>query len=174
MLANDAGLEFDENGHLASTGTVNKQLLNELNQLDYYNQPYPKSLANDFGTDTVYPILKNAGINTNDALKTCVEHIIQQITKATKETKLPAANCQLLATGGGAFNGFLMQRLKEEFQALNINVIIPDENLVKYKEALIMALIGVLRWREEYNVLSSVTGASRDSIGGALWNGQEA
>jgi anhydro-N-acetylmuramic acid kinase len=39
---------------------------------------------------------------------------------------------------------------------------------------LIMALIGVLRWREESNVLASVTGASRNSIGGAVWVGQEA
>ncbi len=37
-----------------------------------------------------------------------------------------------------------------------------------------MAFIGVLRWRQEYNVLASVTGASRNSIGGALWIGQEA
>jgi anhydro-N-acetylmuramic acid kinase len=29
----------------------------------------------------------------------------------------------------------------------------------------------VLRWREEETVLQSVTGASRASIGGALWMG---
>jgi anhydro-N-acetylmuramic acid kinase len=175
MLANDAGKEFDKGGNLAAGGAVNAKLLNELNQLEYYNQPYPKSLANDFGTDTVYPIIKRAGINTNDELRTYVEHIIHQVKIAIAgEGMMPATNYQLLATGGGAFNTFLMQRLKIELQALNINVVIPDENLVKYKEALIMALIGVLRWREEYNVLSSVTGASRDSIGGALWNGQEA
>jgi len=34
--------------------------------------------------------------------------------------------------------------------------------------------MGVLRWREENNVMSSVTGAERDSIGGAVWIGQEA
>jgi len=80
----------------------------------------------------------------------------------------------LLATGGGAFNAFLIQRLSNELSPLGIEVVIPDENIVKYKEALIMALIGVLRWRQEYNVLSSVTGAQRDSIGGAVWIGQEA
>jgi len=178
MLANEAGKEFDEGGRLASTGKVDDGLLNRLNGLDYYSQPYPKSLANDFGTDIVYPIIKNAGIGISDGLGTYIEHIVVQIKKAianagnNPELKSPTAN--LLATGGGAFNSFLIQRLKEELQALNIDVVIPDENLVKYKEALIMALIGVLRWREEYNVLSSVTGASRDSIGGALWNGQDA
>jgi anhydro-N-acetylmuramic acid kinase len=57
---------------------------------------------------------------------------------------------------------------------LGFEVVVPDTALVDYKEALIMALIGVLRWREENNVLASVTGASRDSIGGAVWIGQDA
>ena len=79
----------------------------------------------------------------------------------------------MLVTGGGAFNTFLIERLKDQLKELGIEVVIPDDNLVKYKEALIMALIGVLRWREETNVLSSVTGAKRDSVGGAMWMGQE-
>jgi anhydro-N-acetylmuramic acid kinase len=37
-----------------------------------------------------------------------------------------------------------------------------------------MALLGVLRWREQNTVLASVTGASKNSIGGALWLGTEA
>ena len=178
MLAKDAGKEFDEGGRLASTGSVHDALLAQLNRLDYYSHPYPKSLANDFGTDIVFPIIKNTGIGTGDALRTYVEHIVLQIKRSITDqgnnAELQVPNSKLLATGGGAFNSFLIQRLKEELQPLNIEVVIPDENLVKYKEALIMALIGVLRWREEYNVLSSVTGASRDGIGGALWNGQDA
>ena len=67
-----------------------------------------------------------------------------------------------------------MKRLKDVLQEINIEIIIPEENLIKYKEALIMALIGTLRWREQYNVLASVTGAKRNSIGGALWLGTEA
>ena len=81
---------------------------------------------------------------------------------------------QLLVTGGGAFNTFLIGRLSNELRQLQIEVVVPDDKLIQYKEAMIMAFIGVLRWRQEYNVLSSVTGASRDSIGGALWIGQEA
>jgi anhydro-N-acetylmuramic acid kinase len=80
----------------------------------------------------------------------------------------------MLVTGGGAFNAFLIECLKQQLNDLNVKVVVPDEKLVKYKEAMIMAFIGVLRWRQEYNVFSSVTGASRDSIGGALWIGQEA
>ena len=88
--------------------------------------------------------------------------------------QLSTANYQLLVTGGGAFNTFLIKRLSEELQSSGIEVVVPDQNIIQYKEALIMALIGVLRWRQEYTVMASVTGAERDSIGGALWIGQEA
>jgi anhydro-N-acetylmuramic acid kinase len=176
MLANEEGKEFDDAGKIAASGNVNAELLEKLNVLNYYKQPYPKSLANEFGTDVVTPLILDSGCSIPDCLRTYVEHIAIQIKNAitTIDSRLTTHDSRLLATGGGAFNTFLIERLKEHLKELNIDVVIPDENLVKYKEALIMALIGILRWRQEYNVLSSVTGASRDSIGGALWNGQEA
>jgi anhydro-N-acetylmuramic acid kinase len=79
----------------------------------------------------------------------------------------------MMVTGGGAFNTFLMKLMSEKLLTKNVEVVIPDSKLIQYKEALVMALIGTLRWREENNVLSSVTGASRSSVGGALWMGQE-
>ncbi len=177
MLANEAGKEYDKGGEMASQGNVNAGLLEKLDSLDYYKLSYPKSLANDFGTDVVYPVIKEAALSVPDALRTCVEHIAVQVAKdiaGFRNNKLKTASQKLLATGGGAFNTFLIQILGEKLKALNIEVVVPDKNLVNYKEALIMALIGVLRWREEYNVISSVTGATRASIGGALWMGQEA
>jgi anhydro-N-acetylmuramic acid kinase len=177
MLANDASKEYDKDGEMAAKGKLNNGLLEKLNALNYYRQSYPKSLANDFGTDIIYPIIKEAGLAINDTLRTYAEHIAVQIKNAiaSLSNRQPTTgNRQLLCTGGGAFNTFLIEQLKERLKDLNIEVIVPDKQLVNYKEALIMALIGVLRWREEYNVLSSVTGAARDSIGGALWMGQEA
>src|SRR6185369_5456742 len=172
MLINKEGKEYDDKGEMAQGGEINFELLRKLNGLDYYAQPYPKSLANDFGTDIVYPMIVAAGCKTKDALRTYVEHIVVQITLAIG--KSPIANRQLLVTGGGAFNTFLVNRLIEELKPLQTEVVVPDEKLIQYKEAMIIAFMGVLRWRQEYNVLSSVTGASRDSIGGALWIGQEA
>ena len=85
-----------------------------------------------------------------------------------------STNTKLLITGGGAFNTFLIKRLSALVAEDNIEIVVPDEKLVQYKEAVIMALIGLLRWREEANVLASVTGAQQNSIGGALWLGTEA
>lgn len=176
MLANDAVMEYDDEGRIARSGKIDSQLLAQLNVMEYYQLNYPKSLANDFGTEIIYPMIKDTGIPTNNLLRTYTEHIVIQIKQAIlglKNTQHPAANLKLLCTGGGAFNTFLVERLQEQLKELHIDVVVPDAQLVKYKEALIMALIGILRWREKTNVLSSVTGADRDSVGGALWMGQE-
>jgi anhydro-N-acetylmuramic acid kinase len=86
----------------------------------------------------------------------------------------PGFTKKMLVTGGGAFNSFLVEKLRNSLLPLGIEPIIPDENTVNYKEALVMALLGVLRWREENTVIHTVTGANRSSIGGAVWMGQEA
>lgn len=200
------GKEYDEGGALAATGGVDETLLDRLNTLPYYGQAYPKSLANEFGTEIVYPMILEAGLTVPDALRTYVEHIATQIrdaveglstkgghgagmpamtgttatvTTSTATTATAAAGTRrMLVTGGGAHNHFLIGRLQELLTPLGVEVAAPssdaDRSLIDYKEALVMALIGVLRWREENNVLASVTGASRDSIGGAVWIGQEA
>jgi anhydro-N-acetylmuramic acid kinase len=174
-LAAKVGKEYDANGEMASAGNINESLLEKLNELGYYKLPPPKSLDNSFGADEVYPLIKSFALTHNDSLRTYIEHIVIQIKNAiTKNSQLPTANAKLLVTGGGAFNGFLISRLKEELQILNIEVVIPDKQIIEFKEALIMAFMGALRWRQEYTVLSSVTGAKRDSIGGAVWIGQEA
>lgn len=181
-LAAKVGKDYDANGEMAIAGNVNEGLLNKLNELSYYQLPAPKSLDNSFGANEVYPLIKSFGLTHNDSLKTYVEHIVVQIKKsivANYKPALPAGglqttNSKLLVTGGGAFNGFLMERLKSELNTIDIEVIVPEKQIVEFKEALIMALIGVLRWRQEYTTLPSVTGAERGSIGGALWIGQEA
>lgn len=169
LLANEAGKDYDDNGSMAAAGTVDQALLDQLNALDYYRQPAPKSLANDFGTDTVYPLIPATSRSLEDDLRTYTEHIALQVKNATAGLQ----QRRLLVTGGGAFNTFLIDRIRQLLAEQEIEVVVPEEKLVKYKEALIMALIGVLRWREKTNVLSSVTGAERDSVGGALWMGQE-
>jgi anhydro-N-acetylmuramic acid kinase len=103
-----------------------------------------------------------------------VEHIALQIKNALIPFFTKAEVQQIMITGGGAFNQFLIKRISIHLAEINFGVFIPEDDVVVYKEALIMALLGTLRWREQYTVLSSVTGASQNSIGGALWLGTEA
>ena len=174
MLAAEKNKPFDEDGIMAASGKVNEVLLEKLNALEYYKIPFPKSLANSFGTDTVFSLIKNANLSTEDSLCTYTEHIAVQI-KNSLESQFSKTDIQkLMITGGGAFNKFLINRISRHLGEINFEIYIPEDDVVIYKEALIMALLGVLRWREQYTVLSSVTGASRNSIGGALWLGTEA
>lgn len=169
LLANDAGKEYDEGGEIAARGIVNKELLEKLNGLDYYKQPYPKSLANSFGTDVVYPAIKDAGLFVEDAMATMVEHIAIQTLRSLKSFST-GRDEKMLITGGGTFNNYLISRLQRHLKTIKIETVIPDADTISYKEALIMAFIAVLRLRDEPNVLATVTGAATDSCGGALWS----
>lgn len=174
LLAEEEGKPYDDKGLLSESGTLQSGLLEQLRAFPYYKQPFPKSLSNSFGTETVYPLLKQSGFSTADLLRTYTEHIAEEVQNAVIRVKNDSLQeqKQVLVTGGGAFNDFLIQRLQEKLQTVNTQVVLPEPELIRYKEALIMAFLGVLRWREESNVLQSVTGAARNSIGGAVWMGQ--
>ena len=175
-LAMSAGMEYDNGGNLASSGVVNETLLQQLNEQSYYALQPPKSLDNSFGNNVIYPLIQSCSLSINDALRTYTEHIASQISNSIGALirEQNGGTEQLLITGGGAFNTFLVDRIQSVLTKYNIEVVLPSADVVNYKEALIMALLGVLRWREENTVLASVTGATRSSIGGAVWIGQEA
>jgi anhydro-N-acetylmuramic acid kinase len=169
-LAAEAGLSYDEDGQLAASGQCLVDVLAALNQLPYYRQSGPKSLPNEMGLETVLPMLQGGGHSLNDRLRTAVEHISDQIIVAVE--KQGWRDKEVLVTGGGAFNTYLIASLNKKSAAYSVSFVVPDAETVQYKEALAMALLGVLRWREEETVLVSVTGAARASVGGALWMGQ--
>ena len=175
MIAAHKGLDFDQDGVLASQGRIHEELLERLNSMEYYQQPFPKSLANQFGTDIVYPLIKATAVSDENQMATYVEHIAIQVAKSVEaifSLRNPGlSNPKMMITGGGALNRYLVSRITHHLAPLGISAEVPDLQTVLYKEALIMALLGVLRWREEETVLQSVTGASKASIGGALWMG---
>jgi anhydro-N-acetylmuramic acid kinase len=172
LMAN-IGKAYDANGEMASQGQIIPDVLQQLNDLEYYQKTYPKSLANEMGTEIILPILNNATGTLQDKLRTMVEHIADQIGHQIAILNPDKNQLNMLVTGGGAYNTFLIQTITTKIAEFNVQIQIPEANVVEYKESLAMALIAVLRWREEVNVLASVTGASRDSIGGALWMGNQ-
>ncbi len=177
MLARTAGHDYDKNGGMAAVGRIHDPLLDRLNGLAFYQQDYPRSLANEFGTHEIIPLIAAFSLCPQDALATYVEHIAVQVHAAVErignKRNIDATREKLLVTGGGALNGYLVSRLEKHLAPYAMEVEVPDINTVQYKEALIMALLGVLRWREEDTVMQTVTGASRSSVGGALWIGAD-
>ena len=159
-LAQQLGLPFDEDGKTGRSGNVYSELLEHLNQLPYYRQTAPKSLGREWVDTFFKPLISNYSITVPDILRTCYEHIAIQIAGS-----LPV-NGKVLITGGGAFNSFLISRLKKY---THCSLVIPQSDLVNYKEAVIFAFLGLLRLLEETNCYASVTGASRDSSTGVVF-----
>jgi anhydro-N-acetylmuramic acid kinase len=164
-LAEEKGKLFDRNGLFASKGIIDQPLLKSLNAHAFYKKEFPKSIGREWIDRMIFPILNKANISTEDKLATCCEHIAIQIASMVKQAAIPG---ELLITGGGAYNQFLVQRIKFHTPKTN-SFVFPNKEIISFKEALIFAFLGLKRILGEENALSSVTGASQNSIGGALY-----
>ncbi|MBU1010136.1 MAG: anhydro-N-acetylmuramic acid kinase [Bacteroidetes bacterium] len=161
FLAKKSGMTYDANGDMARVGNVDKELLKALNALPFYKQAPPKSLGREWVESLVMPMIKQHQANVNDLLATFTEHIAEQISQSVVD--LPSS--RMLVTGGGAFNNYLIERLSKH---THHQVEIHEKDLVAFKEALVFALLGLLRWLGETNVYCSVTGAVSDSCSGKI------
>ncbi|MBR4802931.1 MAG: anhydro-N-acetylmuramic acid kinase, partial [Bacteroidales bacterium] len=165
------GLEYDRDGEIARSGNICRSLLNSLNNLPFYAKEGPKSLGREWVENEVIPLIEDARaedgspLTMADKLATFTEHAAYQISLNVKQ--LSADKAKVLTTGGGAFNKYLLERMR--FNAPQASFFVPDEITVKFKEALIFAFLGALYLADMPNCMSSVTGASYDCIGGALY-----
>ncbi len=158
-LAGQLGEKMDAFGHLGAAGNIDNRLLEDLNKLEYYSLPPPKSLSREWFEKTFLPVLQHSGASLEDKFRSCYEHIAQQIAGILQAGKV-------LVTGGGAWNDFLMERIVHYASA---ECMIPNKKLVAFKESLLFAFLAVLRIRKEINCFASVTGASRDSSVGQIY-----
>jgi anhydro-N-acetylmuramic acid kinase len=161
-LALRVGLDFDRDGLMARSGKVDLALLEKLNDLTYYDLEPPKSLGFEWNDENVWPLINASSLPVEDLLRTVVEHVAIQLANSMSSLE----RGKMLVTGGGAKNVFLIERFASHSEH---ELVVPSDLMIDYKEALIFAFLGVLRVRGEVNCLSSVTGASRDSIGGGIF-----
>ena len=152
-------LDFDNEGNLAMQGKIITKLFSKLNSLSYYNNKSPKSLSREWVEKNIDPLILE-GYNHKDVLHTLCEHMGKQIGQYLKEGKT-------LVTGGGAFNKYLIERLKNYS---NSQIVLPNKKIINFKEAMIFAFLGVLKIRNQNNCLKSVTGAKQNSCGGEINN----
>lgn len=162
-LANRLSMPYDKDGLKARSGLIDNQLLSTLNSHPFYSQKYPKSLGREFFEDNIKPLLENRDDIAN-LMATFVEHIAIQIGESVMT--FPETS-QLLITGGGAKNKFLVERIQAHTKH---HVVVPSDDIIDYKEALVFAFLGLLRSRNEINVLKSVTGAESDSSSGKIFH----
>jgi len=163
FLTQKLGADYDKKGIWAREGVLIPQLLNEFLKLDFHHKNPPKSMANEWVRSQILNRLDEIKemIDIKNYLHTYTEGIAICIADAINKYKAK----QTLVSGGGAYNSYLISRIQSHTQH---EIVIADDYTIQYKEALVMALIGVLRLRGEHNVLASVTGATTNSCGGEL------
>jgi anhydro-N-acetylmuramic acid kinase len=165
-IAREFDQEYDTDGLIAEKGSIDYELLGALNNIDYYSESYPKSLGREWINQNFWFHVRESQISKEDKMKTLCDHIAFQIGQ---NIELLAGDDspskKVLVTGGGAFNKTLIDHLRSHTDA---EIVVPEDKIVDYKEALVFALMGVLRVQNKTNVYASVTGADSDSVSGAL------
>ncbi|MFC4097948.1 anhydro-N-acetylmuramic acid kinase [Euzebyella saccharophila] len=161
------GLEYDKGGMLARGGVVNANMLQQLNDLEFYGLPYPKSIGFEWFVDKVVPIVDQTNDSMANLLCTSIHHVCEQVAIQIKQNSV-STDQTLFVTGGGALNDYLLEVLQEKLGSTT-KVVVPEKKLIEFKEALVFALMGALRLENDINVLSSVTGAKRDSSSGVVF-----
>lgn len=162
FYANQENKPYDKGGKIASSGKVNGSILKKLNTFSFYKKQGAKSLGREWIEEIFFPVLENSSLCTEDKMATAIEHSAFQIAAVLNKHKVKS----VLATGGGAYNNFLIKRIKHHSEA---EIVLPDDKIIQFKEALIFAFLGVLRVQGEINCLCEVTGAKKDSCAGSVY-----
>jgi anhydro-N-acetylmuramic acid kinase len=162
-FARQKDLSYDEDGLLARQGNIRLKLLKELNAIAFYEKSPPKSLGREWFDSVFLPVITRHKYPIQDILATVVEHIAYQIGRILHNKP----EGEMLLTGGGARNKFLIERIS--YHIPHIHITIPNDSLVRYKEALIFAFLGCLRINNQVNCLRSATGAACDQVAGVIY-----
>lgn len=165
-IAREFGQDYDEGGTIAESGKIDYQLLDKLNKIEFYHQKGPKTLGREWINDQFWFNVRESGISKEDKMKTLCDHVGCQIGNTIEDlTGGEGRVKRVLATGGGVFNKTLIDHIKIHTDA---EIVVPEDNVVKYKEALIFSLLGILRVKNTDNIYKSVTGADDDVLAGSL------
>lgn len=162
--SNQLGKEYDKGGEMARSGSINDDLIEYLNSIPYFDQRPPKSLDNNWIMNEVIPNFPSVKIE--DALHSFCKWMAICIGN---EIESNHSSTSLMVSGGGAHNTYFMECLQEILASKNCKLYIPSKEIIDFKEAILMSLMAYKYLNGESNVLSIVTGASSDSIGGALY-----
>lgn len=172
-LAQEAGQPYDKGGALARTGKCLPELLERAMALPYHQADFPKSLGNDWVQEQLLPLYKDYPATVEDRLHTACWQIAQSIEASisaiAQKAKLPPGPHTMLLTGGGAFNTFLVTCIRAKCEKnRSLAVEVPSPQIIEYKEAILMALMGALRLENLPNTLPTATGSTAPSCGGGL------
>jgi anhydro-N-acetylmuramic acid kinase len=156
------GAPYDKDGKFGKGGRIREELLDALDGIGYYSLSPPKSLSRENVVKDYFPLIDGFKISEHDKLRTFYEHIAGRISSAFDSD----SRGKVLFTGGGSYNQFLISEIRKRTQQ---EIVLPDKEIIDYKEAIIFAFLAYLRINEEFNTFLSVTGAESNSIGGSIF-----
>lgn len=154
------GDTMDRDGMYSSKGKMLYDILQQWENLEFYKKLPPKSLGREWVETVFLDQIYEPAFDAKDLMCTALEHMSRRIAHALPE------DGPVLVTGGGAYHPTLLQKIRKLSKA---EIVVPDSTLIDYKEALIFALMGYLRWQNIPNVLGSVTGARTDHSSGVVY-----
>ncbi len=167
-ISQKIGMDFDKNGKLGQKGKISPQLLNQWLSIPLINAPYPKSIDNKWVKSEFIEKLPNLAIE--DLLATTYQFIALTISAAF--AKLIPQNEKVLFSGGGVHNKHLMDKIHQELGKNGIIAVKPSDEIIDFKESLLMAYMGYQYLLDSRYTLHKSTGSVRSTCAGALYKGK--
>ncbi len=165
--------EYDENGEIAQSGRISKDLLDKMMEHPFITKKPPKSTGREeFGSLFVNQILKwgqELSLAPEDMVATATEFTTYAIFKNYELFVKPYAEVdELIVSGGGAKNKFMLNSLERHFR---VPVRLSDEFGVSSdaKEAICFAVFANETISGNPINITSVTGARKRTILGGIY-----
>ena len=166
------GKPYDKDGAIARTGKVDAKLMAKFKDHDYFKRPIPRSAWRlDFGStyaDTFIAEYKH--LSAEDLLATATEFAAYSITRSiTDNVKMLDEISTIMASGGGARNTYLMERLAT-YMPKGLRLTVSDEFGIPgaFKEAIKFATLAHATLHGLANNIPAASGATRFGILGKL------
>ena len=164
---------YDKDGKIASSGKVSQELLKKMSEHPYISRKPPKSTGREeFGSEFVNWIINEArslSLDPEDIIATASEFTVYAIYKNYELFVKPKVKIdEIIISGGGAHNKFLVDKLSEYFK---VPVKLSDEFGVSAdaKESICFAVLANEAVSGNFANICSVTGASRRTILGSFY-----
>jgi anhydro-N-acetylmuramic acid kinase len=171
------GKPFDENGDTARSGKIDSDLLEEFLSHPYFTVPPPKSTGRELFSESFLEDLNqkiaNGKLAPEDALATLTELTARSILKSFDFFPSSSSRIEIIVSGGGAFNKFLLDRLRSNAPE-SAGILTSDDVGIpaKTKEAIAFAFFARAFVESITIHLPSTTGASHRTVLGSLSKGK--
>ena len=164
------GESFDRDGAIARQGQPNFGLIDQWLAQEFFVTAPPKSTGRElFSPNYLEDCLADCqGLSNYDILATLTEFTARAIAKSYQDF-LPIFPEEVLVSGGGSRNRYLMERLQDLLAPAIVQRTDAFGLSADSKEAIAFAILGYLRFKERAGNLPSVTGAKRSVLLGKIY-----